>query len=157
MKNFIKNKVNKFNKVNLDFRKISKLKKYFTHIKLEEKIHRVANKYFQYFIKNWKYSQDQLEKSFQVNENDESLLKQSNIWITSVTWVLIGTSSFSILWLCFAKTEEVIVSTGRLEPKGKVHEIRIPSGGVAEKLLVKAGDKVKTGQILIQLDPESSA
>ena len=69
MKDFIKNKINKFNKVNLDFRKISKLNKYFSHIKLEEKIHRVANKYFQYFIRNWKYSQDQLEKSFQVNEN----------------------------------------------------------------------------------------
>ncbi len=114
------------------------------------------HKYTDYILNKWRNTQDNIEKSFKLKGHNEALLKQSNVWIKSVTWVLIGTSSFSILWLCFAKTEEIIVSTGRLVPKGKVHEIRIPSGGVAEEILVKAGDKVKAGEILIQLDPEIS-
>ncbi len=104
----------------------------------------------------WKKAQDYLEKKFNRQERNENLIKQSNTWIQSVTWLLIGTSSFAIIWLCFAKTEEIVVASGRLEPKGNVHQIRIPSGGVAEQILVKAGDKVITGQILIQLDPESA-
>ncbi|KGG21886.1 HlyD family secretion protein [Prochlorococcus marinus] len=104
----------------------------------------------------WKKAQDYLEKKFNRQERNENLIKQSNTWIQSVTWLLIGTSSFAIIWLCFAKTEEIVVASGRLEPKGNVHQIRIPSGGVAEEILVKAGDKVITGQILIQLDPESA-
>ena len=46
----------------------------------------------------------------QENIFDESLLKQSSFWFKSVTWTLIGTSTFSIAWLVFAKTDEVVVA-----------------------------------------------
>tara|TARA_Y100001968_G_C19443702_1_gene764053 strand:+ start:1947 stop:3137 length:1191 start_codon:yes stop_codon:yes gene_type:complete len=157
MKNFIHNRLHQLNKRRIAFIKKVQSTKSLKTVDVNSKLNLVINRYGKSLLDKWKNVQDILERSFIVQEHNESLLKQSNIWISSVTWVLIGTSSFSILWLCFAKTEEIVVSTGRLEPKGNVHEIRIPSGGVAEKLLVKAGDKVKVGQILIQLDPESSA
>ena len=67
--------------------------------------------------------QDKLEVSFKNISFDESLLKQSSFWFKSVTWALIGTSSFAFLWLCFAKTDEVVMTTGRLDPKeiGRAH------------------------------------
>tara|TARA_Y100000991_G_scaffold64477_1_gene48170 strand:- start:2009 stop:3361 length:1353 start_codon:yes stop_codon:yes gene_type:complete len=100
--------------------------------------------------------QDKFEKSFKKISFDESLLKQSEFWLKSVTWTLIGTSSFALLWLCLAKTEEVVVTTGKLDPKGDVKEIQIPLGGVIDEILVESGDNVESGQILVQLDKEAS-
>lgn len=100
--------------------------------------------------------QDLVDKSFKNISFDESLLKQSGFWLKSVTWALIGSSSFAVLWLCFAKTDEVVVTTGKLDPKGDVKEIQIPLGGVIEKILVESGDNVENGQILVQLDKEAS-
>ena len=74
----------------------------------------------------------------------------------SVTWTLIGTSSFAIIWLGFAKTDEVVIALGKLEPKGDVKDIQIPIGGVIEEILVESGDNVEKNQVLVQLDKEAS-
>ena len=57
-------------------------------------------------------AQDSIEKSFKSFVFDESLLKQSSFWIKSVTWSLLGTSTFVIVWLSFAKTDEVVFAIG---------------------------------------------
>ena len=57
---------------------------------------------------------------------DESILQQDRFWLKSVTWTLIGTTVFGIGWLAIARTEEVVVAMGKLEPVGDVKEIRIP-------------------------------
>ncbi len=145
----------KFFKLNintLEFNEIFKILKFKYFKKITRNSLLINNK----FLINWKKAQDYLEKEFKTKEHNERLITQSNTWMRSVTWLLIGTSGLAIVWICVAKTEEIVATTGRLEPKGKVHEIRIPSGGVAEKILVKSGDKVNTGQILIQLDQESA-
>ncbi len=115
-------------------------------------IDKYAYKAQQYFNK----AQDKIEKSFKNISFDESLLKQSTFWLKSVTWTLIGTSSFAILWLSFAKTDEVVVALGKLEPKGDVKDIQIPIGGVIEEILVESGDSVDKNQVLVQLDKEAS-
>jgi len=113
----------------------------------------------EYFYKAQEYfnkAQDKIEKSFKTISFDESLLKQSGFWLKSVTWTLISTSTFSLLWLGFAKTEEVVVAIGKLEPKGDVKDIQIPIGGVIEEILVESGDNVEKNQVLVQLDREAS-
>ena len=85
-------------------------------------------------------AQDKIEKSFNKIFFDESLLKQNSFWLKSVTWTLIGTSSFTLIWLGFAKTDEVVVALGKLEPKGDVKDIQIPIGGVIDEILVESGD-----------------
>ena len=113
---------------------------------------RYAYKFQEYFNK----AQDKIEKSFQKISFDESLLKQSSFWLKSVTWTLIGTSSFTLIWLGFARTDEVVVALGKLEPKGDVKDIQIPIGGVIEEILVESGDNVEKNQVLVQLDKEAS-
>ena len=113
----------------------------------------------EYFYKAQEYfnkAQDKIEKSFKTISFDESLLKQSNFWLKSVTWTLIGTSTFSLVWLGFAKTDEVVVAIGKLEPKGDVKDIQIPIGGVIEEIMVDSGDNVEKNQVLVQLDREAS-
>ena len=113
----------------------------------------------EYAYKAQKYlnkAQDKIEKSFKQISFDESLLKQSSFWFKSVTWTLIGTSSFALIWLGVAKTDGVVVALGKLEPKGDVKDIQIPIGGVIEEILVESGDRVDANQILVQLDKEAS-
>ena len=45
---------------------------------------------------------------------------------------------------------------GKLEPMGSVQSIQMPVGGIASNILVKDGDKVKAGQVVMQLDAETT-
>jgi HlyD family secretion protein len=69
---------------------------------------------------------------------------------------LIGTTAFGIAWLAIARTEEIVVAKGQLEPVGSVQDIQMPVGGVVDDILVAEGDVVKKGEILMKLDTEAS-
>ncbi len=102
-------------------------------------------------------AQNKLESSVSSADHNEGVLQQSQVWVKAVTWSLIGTTLFGIAWLGIARTEEVVVATGKLEPVGNVKEIRIPAGAVVEDILVKNGEQVSKDQALILLDQESTA
>jgi HlyD family secretion protein len=87
---------------------------------------------------------------------DESVLQQSRFWMQTVTWTLIGTTVFGIAWLAIARTEEIVVAKGQLEPVGSVQDIQMPVGGVVDDILVEEGDAVRKGEILMKLDTEAS-
>ena len=77
-------------------------------------------KSFKKILKIFNSLQDKLDKSIKESEQDEKILKQNLIWARSLTWVLIGTSLTFIGWLSIAKTDEILVAQGKLEPIGKV-------------------------------------
>ena len=107
---------------------------------------------------NWfKKGQDALEQAVKSSDHDESVLQQPTHWMTAITWGLIGTTAFGVGWLCLAQTEEIVVATGKLDPIGSVKEIQMPVGGIADEILVKDGDRVKAGQVLMRLDTETSS
>ena len=87
---------------------------------------------------------------------DESVLQQGRFWMKTVTWTLIGTTVFGVAWLALARTEEIVVAPGQLEPVGSVQDIQMPVGGVADQILVQEGDAVKAGQVLMKLDTEAT-
>jgi len=87
---------------------------------------------------------------------DESILQQSRFWMRTVMWTLVGSSALGVAWLVFAKTDEVVIASGQLEPIGSVQDIQMPVGGVADQILVSEGDQVKAGQVLMKLDTEAS-
>ena len=102
-------------------------------------------------------AQNRLESKVSTGDHNEAVLQQSQVWVKAVTWGLIGTTVFGIAWLGIARTEEVVVATGKLEPVGNVKEVRVPGGAVVEEILVKNGEQVSEGQALILLDQESTA
>ena len=108
------------------------------------------------FISFLRDLQDKVERNFPSLKLDQNFLKQSNFFIKTLTWGLIASTGFAITWLIFAYTDEVVLVNGKLEPIGDVKKIQIPVGGVIKEILVKAGDKVSKGQILIVLDKEIS-
>mgnify|MGYP001208783618 CR=1 FL=1 len=97
--------------------------------------------------------QDYFEQKVKSNK-DEVVLQQAKFWAEAITWTLIGGTSFGIAWLALAKTEEIVIAQGKLEPKTGVIEVQMPLEGITKEILVKEGDRVEKGQILIHLDTE---
>ena len=111
---------------------------------------------YQLIVRFFQHIQNSLEQRV-ATEQQEILVEPSSFWPKAITWSLISGSLFGIGWLAFANTEEVVVATGKLEPIGSVKSIQIPVQGVASEILVKEGERVKAGQILIRLDTVASA
>ena len=95
-------------------------------------------------------------EDFVHTDEDAVVLQQSRFWARAITWTLVGVTGFGIGWLALAKTEEIVTVKGKLEPLGVVKDIQVPLGGVVDKILVKEGDRVKKGEILLLLDAEST-
>ena len=83
------------------------------------------------------------------------LLRPSRSWLQATIWTLLATAGFAIAWLAIAKTDEVVVAPGKLEPLGSVKDIQMPIGGVVEDIFVREGERVKKDQILLKLDTEA--
>lgn len=79
-------------------------------------------------------------------------LRQSPKWIPAILWTLVGSVTIAIIWASVAKIEESIPAQGKLEPQGAVKEVRIPANGVLKEVLIKDGQKVKEGELLLRID-----
>jgi hemolysin D len=101
-------------------------------------------------------SNESKNRSFTFSETEDVVLEQSRRWARGITWTLMGVTVFALGWLAFAKTEEIVTAPGKLEPLGVVKEIRMPVGGVVDDILVKEGEPVKKGQVLLKLDTEAT-
>ena len=103
-----------------------------------------------------KKAQDFVEQIFQEQQGEGDVIQQSPIWMRATTWGLMGTATFALGWLAIAKTDEIVSVTGKLEPLGSVQEIQMPTGGIASKILVRDGDAVNAGDIVMRLDGEAT-
>lgn len=79
-------------------------------------------------------------------------LDSSNRWNRYIIWTLVSVAGFGIVWAMFARIDETVSATGKLEPLGTTLDIKAPLGGVIKQILVKDGELVKLGQTLIVLD-----
>ena len=100
-------------------------------------------------------AQNAIEQRVQGSQ-DQMGLQQSRVMARALTWTLIGCTGFGLVWLTFAQTEEVVVAPGKLEPIGAVKTIQVPVGGVLDEILVKDGQRVSKGQVLLRLDSETT-
>ena len=103
-----------------------------------------------------KPTEEKRERMFAIGDSEDVVLEQSRFWARSITWTLMGVTAFALGWLALAKTEEIVTAPGKLEPLGVVKEIRMPVGGVVDEILVKEGEQVKKGQVLLKLDTEAT-
>jgi hemolysin D len=85
------------------------------------------------------------------------ILQQTSLWSRAIVWGLVGVTTFALLWAYFARIEEAVPATGKLEPKDRVQEIQAPTGGVAKEILVQDGQRVNKGDVLIRFDTEAAA
>jgi hemolysin D len=100
-------------------------------------------------------AQNAIERRVQTS-HEEMALQQSRFLARAITWALVGTTAAGMAWLAFAKTDEVVVASGKLQPIGDVKTIQMPVGGVLQTMLVKDGQRVSKGQVLLRLDNEAT-
>ena len=100
-------------------------------------------------------TQDSLERLVH-NDEETVVLQQPRFWARLITWSLMGMTGFGLAWLALAQTEEIVTVQGKLEPLGVVKDIQMPVGGVVDKVLVKEGERVTKGQVLLRLDTEAT-
>ena len=103
----------------------------------------------------FRQAQNSLERSIH-SDSDDVVLQQSRFWARGISWALMGVTGFALAWLALAKTEEIVTAPGKLEPLGVVKDVQMPVGGVVDQVLVKEGDRVKKGQLLLKLDTEAT-
>ena len=103
----------------------------------------------------FRQAQNSIERSIH-SDSDDVVLQQSRFWARGISWALIGVTGFALGWLALAKTEEIVTAPGKLEPLGVVKDVQMPVGGVVDQVLVKEGDRVKKGQLLLKLDTEAT-
>lgn len=67
---------------------------------------------------------------------------------------LVGISLVGLLiWAAFAKVDEVTRGEARVVPTSQVQVVQSVDGGIVEELLVKEGQVVEAGQLLMRVDP----
>ena len=79
-------------------------------------------------------------------------LQPSKRWSSWIIWTLVSVAGFGILWASFARIDETVQATGKLEPKGTTKDVKAPMGGVIQAILVKDGQVVRVGQVLLEMD-----
>ncbi|MBE9008939.1 HlyD family efflux transporter periplasmic adaptor subunit [Pseudanabaenaceae cyanobacterium LEGE 13415] len=58
-------------------------------------------------------------------------------------------------WASVAQIEEAIPAQGKLEPEGAVKDVQVPVNGVVKTVHVQDGQRVKPGDLLLTLDPNT--
>jgi HlyD family secretion protein len=73
-------------------------------------------------------------------------------WTKRLTQVMLVGIAAGVAWSIVARVDVVVTSTGKLEPMSQSQAVQSKVGGVVTTVLVREGEKVKQGQLLVQLD-----
>lgn len=69
------------------------------------------------------------------------------LWVSALVVVLL------LVWAAVGKIDEVVRGTGKVVPSRQVQVIQSLDGGIVEEILVRPGEQVEAGQILLRIDP----
>ncbi|EPW4580362.1 TPA: HlyD family type I secretion periplasmic adaptor subunit [Klebsiella pneumoniae] len=93
--------------------------------------------------------------SVQVNMSKEKNTAQSSTderKFTRLGWLVIGIGLAGFfMWASLAPLDKGVASPGSVTVSGNRKTIQSPAGGVIKKIDVKEGDKVKAGEVLVQM------
>ncbi len=65
---------------------------------------------------------------------------------------ILGFFVFFILWASLSELDEVTRASGRIVPSKQIQIIQNLEGGIVKEILVRQGDTVKAGDVLVRLD-----
>ncbi len=83
---------------------------------------------------------------------EELLDALPKVWTRSLLYVLLGVAVIVLPWTMLAKVDEAGSARGRIEPLGATQKLDSQASGSVTAVKVKEGDKVKAGQVLVELE-----
>lgn len=84
--------------------------------------------------------------------NQSVLLRKSPRASSLIVWTVVGGTAALFTWALLAPMSETIAVQGRLVPGSRVKTIQAPNSGIVEAVLVKEGQNVSQGQLLLRFD-----
>ena len=76
------------------------------------------------------------------------------VWTRGLLYFLVTFAAIVLPWAAFSQVDETGNARGRLEPKGRTIKLDAPVAGTVVAVKVKEGERVKAGQVLVELDSE---
>lgn len=73
-----------------------------------------------------------------------------------IFWIIIFVILFFGIWSYVGKVDVVISARGKIFPEEEIKIIQPLDGGVVSKILIKEGDLVNKGQVLMEIDPSTT-
>ena len=96
-----------------------------------------------------------ISTSLDEETNYQSLdLEQSKKIANTITISIIGLSGLTFVWLIFAKTDQIVIANGELQPTTRVRSIKLPISGVVEEVYVKEGNLVEKDEKLLKINDD---
>lgn len=68
-------------------------------------------------------------------------------------WISLAVVLVLLVWACLGKIDEVVRGQGKVVPSRQVQVVQSLDGGMVEKILVRPGERVEEGQVLLRIDP----
>lgn len=101
-------------------------------------------------------SPEVVETSENLHYGTEELLDAlPKVWSRSLIYVFVGFLAVGLPWSMVSTVDETGSARGRIEPLGSIRKLDSIAGGSVTAVKVKEGDKVRAGQILLQLDNDT--
>ena len=73
-----------------------------------------------------------------------------------IFWTIMAALLFFGLWMYFGKVDVVVTARGKVIPRGEVKVVQPLTTGVIRNILVKEGELVQQGQLLMEIDPSQT-
>lgn len=86
-------------------------------------------------------------------EADWARLQQDPVRARQLIRIAFATLVVLVVWAAFAKIDEVTRGEARVMPSSQVQIVQSVDGGIVEEMLVKEGQVVEAGQLLMRVDP----
>lgn len=84
-----------------------------------------------------------------IEEHEFVARKSANI----VLWVIVAFVLLALIWAALTEIDRSVRGEGSVVPSSKLQVVSNLEGGVVEEILVKAGEPVRRGDILVRLSP----
>ncbi len=88
-----------------------------------------------------------------LDEQEYAAKKSANL----VLWIIAGFFLIFVVWAAFTQVDRTVRGIGRVVPSSKLQVASNLEGGVVEQILVKPGQMVRKGEILVRLSPTMSS
>lgn len=102
-----------------------------------------------------KYNYSEADYEF-MNSLSSAVLEKSPKKLKIILWFWIITVIALITWAYFAQIDEIVRGEGKVIPRSENKMVQNLEGGIIKEILVKEGDLVKKGDILLKISNEKS-
>jgi HlyD family secretion protein len=70
----------------------------------------------------------------------------------ALSYVLLALIAVALVWAAFGRLDIIAVAPGKLAPATSLKVVQPADGGIIEQILVREGDRVQAGQVLVRMD-----